>query len=61
MRIPFWCKNNLKNSNSLIYLDVYSNWIYICLIIQQRARTMNGKTGPVDLSKNENGWVGLKE
>ena len=23
--------------------------------------TMNGKIGPVDLSKNENGWVGLKE
>ena len=28
--------------------------------ILERARATNGKYGPVDLSKNENDWEGLK-
>ena len=31
------------------------------LVIFKRARTTNSKINPVDLSKNENGCVGLKE
>ena len=30
-------------------------------MLNERARTTNGKIGPVDLSDNENGWVCLKE
>ena len=41
-------------------------WLYdrplrISSLHVQRARTMNGKFGPVNCSRNENGWVCLKE
>ena len=46
--------------STLVHLKTY-NSKYMYVEFTQRARTTNGKIGPVDLPKNKNGWVCLKD
>ena len=53
------CKVSLLWLESVIFL-IYSNCKKIT-VDEWRGKATNGKIGPVQFSKNENGWVYLKE
>ena len=61
----FWLITHLLAVTSLFFLNFEYikrlNLTYLLRISWQRARATNGKYGPVDLSKNENDWEGLKD
>ena len=69
----YQCYGRLIHGNSLESIEAY-RWRYVEKVYHQcvkeidwetkdgqRATATNGKIGPVDLSKNENDWEGLKE